>query len=366
MNVAMTKSVRRQASSAQLESNARWTALASRDTSLDGTFVYAVTMTGIYCRPACPSKLAKREHVVFFESCEDAEEAGFRACKRCRPTAVSLEKQHAASIAKACCEIENAKEAASLEQLAQSAGMSAFHFQRLFKSVTGVTPKVYAAGHQAKRIRDELVSGNGSVTDAIYAAGFNSSSRFYTASNAVLGMTPSAFRAGGKGATIRFAIGECSLGSILVACSEKGVCAIFLGDDPEALARDLQDRFPKAQLCGGEPEFEALVATVVGFVEAPALGLNLPLDVQGTAFQLRVWQALRDIPFGETASYTEIAQRIGAPKAVRAVAAACAANRLSVVIPCHRVVRNDGALSGYRWGVARKRVLLDREAKMKT
>ncbi|MET0824858.1 MAG: methylated-DNA--[protein]-cysteine S-methyltransferase, partial [Solirubrobacterales bacterium] len=236
-----------------------------------------------------------------------------------------------------------------------------YHFHRVFKAVTGLTPKAYAAAHREQRVRNALTL-TGTVTEAIYEAGYNSNSRFYETSNAVLGMTPSAFRAGGKGTDIRFAVGECSLGAILVAKSAKGICAITLGDDPEALVRDLEDRFPKANLIGGDPDFEALVARVVGFVEAPRIGLDLPLDVQGTAFQQRVWQALREIPAGETASYAEVARRIGAPKAVRAVAQACGANGIAVAIPCHRVVRNDGALSGYRWGVERKRALLGKEA----
>ena len=239
--------------------------------------------------------------------------------------------------------------------------MSRFHFHRVFKTLTGVTPKAYVAAHRAQRVRDEL-SRTDTVTEAIYGAGFNSNGRFYATSSEVLGMTPTNFRSGGHGACIRFAVGECSLGSILVAATDKGVCAIMLGDDPEALVRDLQDRFPQAQLLGGDEDFEHVVAKVVGFVEAPALGLDLPLDVQGTAFQQRVWQALRAIPSGTTASYTEIAERIGAPQAVRAVAQACASNALAVAIPCHRVVRQDGALAGYRWGVERKRALLEREA----
>ncbi len=240
--------------------------------------------------------------------------------------------------------------------------MSTYHFHRVFKSITGVTPKAYAAAHRATRVRTELARA-ASVTHAIFDAGYNSNARFYEKSNALLGMTPSDYRKGGTNAQIRFAIGECSLGAILVACSERGVCAILLGDDADALARDLQDRFPQASLIGGDGEFERLVARVVGFVEAPQLGLDLPLDVRGTAFQQRVWQALREIPAGKTASYSDVATRIGAPKSVRAVAQACAANRLAVAIPCHRVVRNDGALSGYRWGVERKRALLEREAK---
>jgi AraC family transcriptional regulator, regulatory protein of adaptative response / methylated-DNA-[protein]-cysteine methyltransferase len=233
---------------------------------------------------------------------------------------------------------------------------------RVFKSITGLTPKAYAAAHRAKRVRAELEKSD-TVTDAIYGAGYNSNARFYAQSQRVLGMTPTDYRAGGANTEIRFAIGECSLGSILVATSARGVCAISIGDDPDVLVRDLQDRFPRAKLVGGDAEFEELVAKVVGFVEAPRMGLDLPLDVRGTAFQQRVWQALTEIPVGETASYAEIAKRIGAPKSVRAVAQACAANALAVAIPCHRVVRNNGALSGYRWGVERKRTLLDRESK---
>ncbi len=251
----------------------------------------------------------------------------------------------------------------SLTELAAAAGLSPFHFHRVFKAITGLTPKAYAMARRATRVREQLARSN-SVTEAIYEAGFNANSRFYEKSDAMLGMTPTEYRAGGANAEIHFAVGECSLGSILVAKSAKGVCAIMLGDDPDTLARDLQDRFPRAKLIGGDAEFEALVAKVVGFIEAPGIGLDLPLDVRGTAFQQRVWRALREIPAGSTASYMEIAKRIGEPKAVRAVAAACAANTLAVAIPCHRVVRTDGALSGYHWGVERKRALLSREARM--
>ena len=239
--------------------------------------------------------------------------------------------------------------------------MSRFHFHRVFKSLIGVTPKDYATAHRTQRVRGEL-SRSATVTEAIYGAGFNSTGCFYSTSSAVLGMTPTTFRAGGHGASIHFAAGECSLGSLLVATTAKGVCAILLGDDPDGLVCDLQDRFPKAQLIGGDQDFDRLVAKVVGFVEAPALGLDLPLDVRGTAFQQRVWQVLREIPASSTASYSDIANRIGAPKAVRGVAQTCTANAIAVAIPCHRVVRNDGALSGYHWGVERKRALLKREA----
>ena len=339
----------------------RWSAVTRRDREADGHFYYSVKTTGVYCRPSCASRPALRKNVGFHASCEEAERAGFRACKRCRPNAPGLEEQHAAGVAKACRLIETSDSLPSLDKLGEAAGMSRFHFHRVFKAITGVTPKAYAAALRSHRVREQL-SRSGSVTEAIYDAGFNSNSRFYAKSTDTLGMTPSHFRHGGSGETIRFALGECSLGSILVAATEKGVCAITLGDDPEALVRDLQDRFPKAQLIGGDSDFEQLVARVVGFVETPSLGLDLPLDVRGTAFQQRVWQALQEIPAGRTASYAQVAARVGSPKAVRAVAQACASNAIALVIPCHRVIRNDGALSGYRWGVERKRVLLDREA----
>jgi AraC family transcriptional regulator of adaptative response/methylated-DNA-[protein]-cysteine methyltransferase len=272
--------------------------------------------------------------------------------------------QHAAKVAEICRHIEAAADILSLDAMARRAGFSPYHFHRLFKAVTGVTPRAYAIAHRAKRVRDALAEPGATVTRAIYGAGFNSSGRFYAISNEVLGMSPITYRDGGENIEICFAIGECSLGAILVARTDKGVCAILMGDDSDALARDLQDRFPRARLLGGNKDFDKLVAKVVGFVEAPGLGLDLPLDVRGTAFQQRVWQALREIPAGSTVSYVEIAKRIGAPKAVRAVAGACAANAIAVAIPCHRVVRNDGALTGYRWGVARKRALLDRETRL--
>lgn len=296
----------------------------------------------------------------FYATREKAEEAGFRPCKRCQLDRPALAEQYAASVTQACRIIEESETTLALEDLARQIGMSMYHFHRVFKQITGLTPRQYAAGQREKRVRDELGHGR-VVTDAIFDAGYNSNSRFYEKSNEALGMTPSSYRAGGAGTVIRFAIGECSLGSILVAQSDRGICAILLGDDPDKLARDLQDSFPRANLVGGDTSFEELVAKVVGFIEAPGIGLNLPLDVRGTAFQQRVWQALREIPAGQTVSYTDIARRIGAPKSVRAVAQACATNKLAVAIPCHRVVRNDGALAGYRWGVERKRTLLEKE-----
>lgn len=339
----------------------RWASVLTHDRAADGQFFYAVRTTGVYCRPSCAARPARPQNISFHATTAAAEQEGFRPCKRCRPDEPSLESRHAAVVTVACRSIEQADEALSLEQLARVSGMSTFHFHRVFRSVTGVTPKQYALAQRKQRVRKEMLSGR-SVTEAIFDAGYNASSRFYEKSRDMLGMTPSRYRAGGVDSEILFAIGECTLGAILVAQSQQGICAILLGDDPEGLLHDLQDQFPKARLIGGDERFEQRVAQVVGFIEAPALGLDLPLDIRGTAFQQRVWQALCTIPAGSTASYSEIAQRIGSPRAVRAVAGACAANTLAVAIPCHRVLRQDGALSGYRWGVERKRALLERES----
>lgn len=340
---------------------ARWRAICNRDVAADSHFVYAVRTTGVYCRPSSASRLPRRENVQFFDTPQAAEAAGYRPSRRAAADRSVVAARHAVLVEQACRLIESSESPPSLEALAAQAGLSAFHFHRLFKAETGLTPKAYANAHRAQRLRAEL-SVSDTVTQAIYEAGFNSNSRFYEASDSLLGMRPRDYKAGGHNADIRFAVAECALGAILVASSQRGLCAISLGDDPDVLVRSLQDRFPHARLNGADPAFERLVAQVVGFVEAPALGLNLPLDVRGTAFQQRVWQALRDIPPGKTASYADIAHRIGAPKAVRAVAQACGANLLAVAIPCHRIVRRDGDISGYRWGVERKRELLRREA----
>lgn len=277
-----------------------------------------------------------------------------------RPTAAPLSKQHAAAVERACRALE-AEQPPDLSTLAEQAGMSRFHFHRVFKAATGITPKAYANALRASRARQQLKQ-SASVTDAMYDAGFNSSGRFYEAAPAILGMTPTAFRKDGEGVEIRFAVAQCSLGALLVAASSTGICEIALDADPEQLVHNLQDRFKAARLIGADTEFEAWVAAVVGFVEDPSRGLDLPLDVRGTAFQRRVWEALRDIPAGTTATYTDIAERIGSPRAVRAVARACATNNIALAIPCHRVVRTDGSLAGYRWGIDRKRALLAREA----
>jgi AraC family transcriptional regulator, regulatory protein of adaptative response / methylated-DNA-[protein]-cysteine methyltransferase len=343
-----------------VELDPRWARVVARDRSADGSFWYSVETTGVYCRPSCPSRTANPKNVRFHISVADAAAAGFRACKRCRPDQPLADGQNARTVARICRMIEQAGEIPPLADLARAAGLSPGYFHRVFKAVTGVTPKDYAVAHRASRVRDRLGRG-GTITDAIYGAGFNSNGRFYEQSDALLGMTPTDYRTGGANAAIRFAVGECSLGSILVAQSQKGVCAILLGDNPDTLVRDLQDRFRHATLIGGDAEFEQLVARVVGLIEAPGTAVDLPLDVRGTAFQQRVWSALRDIPSGTTVTYADLARAIDAPTSVRAVAAACAANALAVAIPCHRVVKSDGSLSGYRWGIERKRALLDRE-----
>lgn len=342
------------------ENDPRWSAVLARDPRADGQFVYAVKTTGIYCRPSSLARLPKPENVEFFDTAEQAQAAGYRPSKRAAADQTDVTAQHSALVATACRQIESAESLPSLKELAEVAGMSSFHFHRIFKAITGLTPKGYATGHRSRKVRERLEDGN-SVTDALYDAGFNSNSRFYESADNLLGMKPGDYRAGGLNADIRFAVGQCSLGAILVAQSNRGVCAILLGDNPDALVHDLQDKFPRANLIGADHDFEQLIAKVVGFIEAPAIGLDLPLDLRGTAFQQRVWMALQEIPAGSTASYAEIAQRIGAPKSFRAVAQACGANSLAVAIPCHRVVRSDGNLSGYRWGVERKRQLLERE-----
>ncbi|MCA0199981.1 MAG: bifunctional DNA-binding transcriptional regulator/O6-methylguanine-DNA methyltransferase Ada [Proteobacteria bacterium] len=346
------------------EQDPRWAAVVAKDPSADGRFYYGVKTTGVYCRPSCAARLANPRNVSFYATPRDAEAAGFRACKRCKPMGPSRTAEHSATIAWACRMIEGGEEAPSTAQLAKIVGLSTFHFHRLFKSMTGLTPKAYAQAHRAREVRARLPR-SASVTAAAYDAGFNASSRFYEKSVEILGMKPGDYRRGGPGERIRFALAQCSLGAILVAASEKGICAISLGDDPEALLRELEDRFPKAQLIGGDAAFEHTVAKVIAFVEKPGVGLDLPLDVRGTAFQERVWRALRKIPVGRSVTYAELAAKIGTPAAVRAVAGACAANTIAVAIPCHRVVRKGGALSGYRWGVTRKRALLDRESAKK-
>jgi AraC family transcriptional regulator of adaptative response/methylated-DNA-[protein]-cysteine methyltransferase len=339
----------------------RWAAVTTRDPAADGRFFYSVRSTGVFCRPTCGARTPRPDNVAFHDTAQAAAAAGFRPCRRCQPDQPPLAARHADLVAGLCRHIEQAPTPPRLDDLARLAGLSPYHLQRVFKATTGLSPAAWARAHRGARVRERLAAGT-RVTDAVYDAGYGASSRFYADAAATLGMAPGRFRDGGAGADIRVALAQSTLGALLVAASDRGICAIALGDDPEALLRELQQRFPKAELHGGDAAFEQRVARVVAFVESPRQGLDLPLDLQGTAFQQRVWQALRAVPAGTTLSYTELAARVGAPRAVRAVAGACAANTVAVAVPCHRIVRTDGSLSGYRWGVARKRALLAREA----
>lgn len=341
--------------------DSRWQAVETRDGRADGEFVFAVKTTGIFCRPSCSARHPLRKNVLFFADPEAAKAAGFRPCKRCQPDKLAPERQRAERITQACRILQESADPVTLEALAAQVAMSPFHFHRLFKSVTGLTPNAWQKAMRAGRLRDELAQGE-TVTRAAFDAGYQSGSHFYQQADAALGMTARQYRQGGRQAAIRFVVGTCRLGEFLVAESERGICAILLGSTPESLIAELETVFPNARLIADDAGFAERVARVVSFLEHPASHFDLPLDIQGTAFQQQVWQALRAIPPGSTASYREIAERIGKPGAVRAVAGACAANRLAVIIPCHRVVRNDGALSGYRWGVERKQQLLNIEA----
>ncbi len=338
----------------------RWKAILRRERDADGSFFYGVKTTGVYCRPSCPSRLPRRSNVVFFLRCEEAERGGFRACKRCLPKNVHQRQKSHDAIIQACKLIETAEEPPRLDDLARNVGLSPFYFHRLFKEVVGVTPKDYASAQRVRRVQERL-SGSGTVTEAIYQAGFGSSSRFYENTDAMLGMTPSNFRNGGAGRVIRFALVNSCLGLVMVAGTDRGICVIDFGETREALRKRLENRFPRARLIDHDPTFTSWVQGALALIETPTRPVSLPLDIQGTAFQQRVWRALRGIPAGSTATYGEIARRIGRPSATRAVARACASNPVAVAIPCHRIIGGDGDLKGYRWGVERKQKLLDRE-----
>lgn len=339
---------------------ARWQAVTCRDPQGDGLFVYAVKTTGIYCRPSCPSRAAKRQNVEFFDTADLAVEAGYRACKRCKPDMQSQQQNRNALVLQACQAIENSTSALSLEQLAQQAQISRYHFHRIFKSVTGLTPKAFHQAVQAKRITASLQSAP-SITDAIYGAGFNSAGRFYDNAHTLLGMQPKRFREGGRGEYIRYEIEPCALGWVIVAATRKGVCAIEFDDVAQTLSEQIRERFHQAKFEEADAEFKRWITQVIHYLDQPKGVLSLPLDIRGTVFQRRVWQAMQTIPAGQTASYSEVAELIGQPKACRAVAHACACNAIAVAIPCHRVIRSNGNLSNYRWGPERKAELLRRE-----
>lgn len=340
----------------------RWQAVLRRDEAAEGCFWFSVATTGVYCRPSCPARQPRRENVAFYNCRESAERSGFRPCKRCRPDLPPRAERHRDLVARACRRLSEAEVPPSLAELAGEAGLSPHHFHRIFKASLGVTPKQYAAAHRAGRMKDALDAGV-SVTEAIYDAGYGGNSRFYEQADARLGMTATTFKQGGKGVTIRYATGRNWLGPVLVAATERGICAILFGEHDEALVEDLRDRFPTAKLEAAEAEsdYQSWIEQTLAFMKAPDTRFALPLDIAGTAFQEQVWQALRAIPAGETASYAQVARAIGKPKSVRAVAQACGANPVAIAIPCHRVVRSDGGLGGYRWGIARKESLLARE-----
>ena len=338
----------------------RWNAVVTCDAEADGVFYYSVKTTGVFCRPSCSSRQPLRKNVLFHATAKAARHAGFRPCKRCRPEQTPSDLPQAQAVIKVCRMLESCEQRPPMESLAAETGLSASRLHRVFQNHVGLTPGEYFKAKQSERVRNELSTAT-DITHAIYRSGYQSNAQFYSDVKETIGMSPTQFRSGGDHVTIRFAIGACSLGEILVAATQRGVCAILLGDDSQEVLNELQDRFPHAELIGGDRDFEKLVGQVLAFVESPQLGVDLPLDIQGTAFQKRVWQAIRKIPLGETQSYSEIAQAIGSPAAARAVANACAANPLAVVIPCHRVVRNDGSVAGYRWSVERRKELLELE-----
>ncbi|HYF23959.1 MAG TPA: bifunctional DNA-binding transcriptional regulator/O6-methylguanine-DNA methyltransferase Ada [Caulobacteraceae bacterium] len=343
---------------APLTDDDRYALAATRDRRWRDAFVLGVETTGIYCRPGCPARLPLRRNVRFFDTVEQARAAGFRACKRCRPDEAG--SPHAEAVARACRSIEAAEAAPTLESLAAEAGLSPFHFHRVFKAGTGVTPAQYAAAIKDRRAKAAMAEG-ASVTEALFDAGYGSASRFYDRAEDRFGMAPARWRKGGADERILIATAPCAFGHVLVGATERGLCAVELGDDPTALRADFQRRFAAAQAVDHDPGLERLLAEVVALIEQPGRACDLPLDVRGTAFQQRVWDALRRIPAGETWTYAQLAEAVGAPRAVRAVGAACGANRVAVVIPCHRVVGSDGKLTGYRWGVDAKRALIERE-----
>lgn len=345
---------------AAINDEIRWQAVQERDVGADGQFVFAVLTTGIYCRPSCRARHALRQNVRFYTDASAAQAAGFRACKRCQPDKADPQQQRIEKVAQACRLLEQ-EQTLTLDELAQKVAVSPYHFHRLFKSVTGMTPRAWQQAWRARKLRESL-KASPSVTDAVLAAGFPASSSFYRHADDALGMTARQYRRGADELQVHYTLQSCQLGRCLVAASTRGICAVLPGDDDADLIAELELMFPNAQRQEADPTFRDQVAEVIAQLDGQHSALELPLDIRGTAFQQQVWQALRAIPAGETRSYQQVAQAIGKPKAVRAVANACAANKLALLIPCHRVVRQSGALSGYRWGEARKAELLRREA----
>jgi AraC family transcriptional regulator of adaptative response/methylated-DNA-[protein]-cysteine methyltransferase len=343
-----------------METELYWQAVRTNDVRFDGAFVLGVKTTGIYCKPSCRARLPKRENVDFYPSPQMAERRGFRACKRCRPGEVGGIDPHVAKILKVC-EMMEGDDLLTLDSLSASVGLSAYHLQRSFKEIIGVSPKKYAEAKRMERFKDELKDGS-DVTTAMYDAGFGSSSRLYEKATEKLGMTPSVYKKGGAGMQISFTIADSELGKLLVARTERGICSVTFGDDEGSLREGLVKEFPNAEIAEDAQDLSQAVNAIIGYLAGKTRRLLLPLDLQATAFQMQVWEFLRKIPYGETRSYTEVAEALGDKKKVRAVAQACSKNRIAVVVPCHRVIAGDGRLSGYRWGVERKKKLLAREA----
>jgi AraC family transcriptional regulator of adaptative response/methylated-DNA-[protein]-cysteine methyltransferase len=340
---------------------AQWQAVLTKNARCDGQFVFAVSSTGIYCRPSCPSRRPRRERVSFFQSPEGAEQAGFRACRRCHPRNTRVVDPQI-QMARQVCRIieENEGEPTTLAALSEQVGVSSFHLQRTFKSIMGITPRRYAEAYRVNRFKQGVRKGE-AITSAIYGAGYGSSSRLYERASSQLGMTPATYGKGGRGAVINYAIVETRLGRLLVAATNKGVCSVMLGDTDAALKADLLSEFPAAEIRHDEKLLRSSVNAIVDHLKSKNPHIDLPLDIQATAFQRQVWEQLRAIPYGQTHSYSEVAKAIGQEKAVRAVARACATNPVALVIPCHRVVREDKSLGGYRWGLERKKKLLETE-----
>lgn len=362
MREGSKKSDDRNANTAFQSDDARWKAVMERNAHADGTFFYAVGTTGVFCRPSCTARRPLRKNVSFYGSKAEAKLAGFRPCKRCKPDSTPTHQRRKEAMVETCRLIERAEREPTLAELAGAVGLSPYHFNRVFKSIVGVTPKQYAIAHRS-RIAAKQLKTSKDVTTAIYASGYGASSRFYESTRGRHGMTATSLRQGGAGISIRYAFRESSLGLVVVAATEKGICAVLFGASPAELTEDLHGRFPRAdfELAHAGSDFEEWVERTVDYVEGQTARFDIPLDVRGTAFQELVWRVLRDVPAGQTVSYADVARRIGRPTSARAVGRACAANPVAVVVPCHRVVRSDGSLSHYRWGADRKARLLQRE-----
>lgn len=341
-----------------MENEIYWQAVKNNDARFNGAFVYGVSSTRIYCKPSCSSRRPKRENVRFFEAFEIAEASGFRACQRCLPKDEKPNPQ--AEIALRACQIIESQEQITLGDLSSELNLSPAYLQKIFKEIIGVSPKKYAEIKRLEKFKSELKKGS-EVIDAMYESGYGSPSRLYENVSEKLGMTPAVYKKGGKDQKIEYAVVETVLGKMLVARTEKGICAVSFGDDDQALFEDLRKEFPQAELSNNGVRLKKYVEAILANLAGTDKTLDLPLDVRATVFQMRVWEALRKIPYGETVSYAEIAEKIGRKKAVRAVASACASNPAALIIPCHRVVRKDGDLSGYRWGIERKQILLEKE-----